>query len=72
MKQMATDKGVNWMAIMLDYCKYVFLFQYSKTILKNQTFRKETEEIKMQLQVCRREKQTVEGLYSNSEKEMAK
>lgn len=46
--------------------------QYSETILKCSTFRKQTEEIKMQLQTCRREKQTVDGLYSNSEKEMAK
>ncbi|KAL5281027.1 hypothetical protein ACFFRR_004818 [Megaselia abdita] len=54
MKQMASDKGVNWMETMLDYCK------------------KQTEEIKKQLQTCRREKQIVDGLYHDSEKEMAK
>lgn len=34
--------------------------------------RKQTEEIRKQLQTCRREKQIVDGLYHDSEKEMAK
>lgn len=70
---MANDKGVNWMESMLAFCKYVFLVNFvCKYFMLCFDFRKETEELKKQLKTCRREKQSVDALYSESEKEMAK